>query len=83
MSNLCPKLVASGGNNSKGGIDLAVGHLVPQEGVGSCMVVTAQRNSNLINNHKRQRKLATISQSGPNANNSAARKVIPLSTGNP
>ncbi|XP_066588439.1 serine/threonine-protein kinase Wnk-like isoform X2 [Prorops nasuta] len=71
LSSLCPKLVASGGNNAQGNIGLAVGHLASQEASGSCTTVTAQRT----HNHRRQRKLSIVSQAGSSSNSSSDRKV--------
>ncbi|XP_054007289.1 mucin-17-like isoform X3 [Hylaeus anthracinus] len=79
LSSLCPKLVASGGGSSQGGISLAVGHLASQEGGGSCSVVTTQRIHNHTHNHKRQRKLSIVSQAGTSAHNSGDRKASNIS----
>lgn len=75
LSSLCPKLVASGGGSSQGGISLAVGHLSAQEGGGPCSVVTTQRIHNHTHNHKRQRKLPIVSPAGTSAHHSGERKV--------
>ncbi|CAK9795460.1 Serine/threonine-protein kinase WNK3 [Anthophora plagiata] len=79
LSSLCPKLVASGGSNSQGGISLAVGHLASQEGGGPCSVVTTQRIHNHTHNHKRQRKLSIVSQAGTSAHSSGDRKTSSIS----
>ncbi|KOC60991.1 Serine/threonine-protein kinase WNK3 [Habropoda laboriosa] len=79
LSSLCPKLVASGGSSSQGGISLAVGHLASQEGGGPCSVVTTQRIHNHSHNHKRQRKLSIVSQAGTSAHSSGDRKTSSIS----
>ncbi|XP_076164633.1 wnk kinase isoform X2 [Ptiloglossa arizonensis] len=79
LSSLCPKLVASGGGSSQGGISLAVGHLASQESGGPCSVVTTQRIHNHTHNHKRQRKLSIVSQAGTSAHNSGDRKTSNIS----
>ncbi|XP_076240091.1 wnk kinase isoform X3 [Calliopsis andreniformis] len=78
LSSLCPKLVASGGGSSQGGISLAVGHLASQEGGGPCSVVTSQRIHN--HTHKRQRKLSIVSQAGTSAHNSGKTSSISRSS---